>query len=105
MSVSPLQGICSDHRTTLPKVALGWMYLHSELSAEHREAVIVCGSSVGQIEANMEVSVDTKPLSKARTVVIHTSKYVPLCSVSSEGFDGDIVVCLRQKLLLELVQL
>lgn len=60
---SPGQGICSDHGTTLPKAALGWMYHHSQLSGGHGDAVIVCGSSVQQIEANMKVSVDTEPLS------------------------------------------
>lgn len=38
------------------------MYHHSALSGKHGDAVIVCGSSVKQIEDNMDVSVDSKQL-------------------------------------------
>lgn len=69
--------LCSKHDVTLPKAALKWMYHHSALSKDHRDAVIVCGSSVAQIEGNLEVSVDDEPLHQEL----------------ADGFEGAWVAC------------
>ena len=61
------------------------MYHHSALSGEHGDAVIVCGSSVKQIEDNMDVSVDSKKLPQVydiyRTHVISLSSPSNISSI------------------------
>lgn len=57
-----LKGLCEKHDTTLVSVSLRWLHHHSVLSGDDGDAVIVCGSTVDQVKANVDACADNTPL-------------------------------------------
>ncbi|CAM9765046.1 unnamed protein product [Ascophyllum nodosum] len=57
-----LRGLCEKHDTTLVSASLRWLHHHSLLSGDRGDAVIVCGTTVDQMKANVDACADDTPL-------------------------------------------
>ncbi|CAM9764768.1 unnamed protein product [Ascophyllum nodosum] len=63
-SMDNLKGLCEKHRIDLVSASLRWIRHHSALTGEMEDAVIICGSSVNQVKANVDACRDENPLPK-----------------------------------------
>ncbi|CAM9475110.1 unnamed protein product, partial [Sphacelaria rigidula] len=61
-AIDKLKELCAKHGTTMVSASIRWMNHHSALSGECRDAVIICGSSVSQLKADIDACVDQTPL-------------------------------------------
>ncbi|CAN0346786.1 unnamed protein product [Ascophyllum nodosum] len=63
-SIDNLKSLCQKHGIDLVSASLRWICHHSALTGEMEDAVIICGSSVSQVRANVDTCRDETPLPK-----------------------------------------
>ncbi|CAN0046946.1 unnamed protein product [Pylaiella littoralis] len=59
-----IKDLCQKHETTPVSASLRWLRHHSCLSGERGDAVIICGSNLEQVKANVDACADETPLPK-----------------------------------------
>ncbi|CAM9231442.1 unnamed protein product [Ectocarpus sp. 12 AP-2014] len=61
-ALESIKALCRKHETTPVSASLRWLRHHSCLDGSRGDAVIVCGSSVEQVKANVDACADETPL-------------------------------------------